>query len=809
MYNNLVGPEGSKDSKIAFIAEAPAFEEVNQGRPLVGRSGQLFNFLLTQAGLVRNHCYITNLFKFMVQKRGDYIVHGDVKLFSTKKNEFTSTGEKHRLELIEELKSVNANVLVPMGGPALNAITDKKGITKWRGSILKSYSVDRKVVPMIHPAAALRQYIYRYWLVWDIKRAKIESETPEINLPDRHYIVEPSFSEVMAKLESYEKEPILGFDIEILNLEVSHISFAKSWDDAISIPFVSFASGSSPYYLLPEENTIWRKVCSILENEKIEKVGQNLEFDISVLFQKYGILTKNYHDTMVAHKIVFPDYPASLAFITSTRTREPYYKDDLRIHNKPWGAQVDIGRYNCKDSMICVETMPSLIKDLKRLQNEETYEVHRKLIEPTIYMGIRGLKVDTEMLAKVREESRKKIEELQEELNSIVGTPLNPRSTKQVAAYFYIEKGLSPYKKGGKTTTEKGALKRIARKGFREAKIMLDMRSLSHDISTYYDVKLKEGRLVCSYKPVTSMGRLASSKDIFDFGTNMQNQPKEKMNRLFIADEGCLLYNVDLSQADNRSVAYMGPEHRMMQAFEDGRDVHSLTASLIFGFPYDEIIQMHKEKVKSDIGYGDRTHRDWGKQCNHAFNFGRGYRTFSYEFEIPEKEGKELWRSYHNIYHGVEKSYHKWIRDKLSQDRTLTNCFGRKYRFVERWGEELFKQAYAFPAQSNTADVLNRWGVLPMYYDTAQFEHVELLRQVHDSINFQIPIDKGIAYHCRCLKAIKKSLEQPLKWKIQEFVIPAEFEVGFRLSEMKELDFNKPLEGQLNGLFKRDNSRTS
>ena len=93
----------------------------------------------------------------------------------------------------------------------------------------------------------------------------------------------------------------------------------------------------------------------------------------------------------------------------------------------------------------------------------------------------------------------------------------------------------------------------------------------------------------CAFNPVgTKSGRLSSSKTIFGTGTNLQNQPAE-MKGYMMADDGFVLYNMDLSQAENRVVAYIAPEPSMIQAFENGTDIHSQTAGLIFRKPVDEI----------------------------------------------------------------------------------------------------------------------------------------------------------------------------------------------------------------------------
>jgi len=319
-------------------------------------------------------------------------------------------------------------------------------------------------------------------------------------------------------------------------------------------------------------------------------------------------------------------------------------------------------------------------------------------------------------------------------------------------------------------------------------------------IGNYLNVKLRDGRLVCSYSPITGMSRLSSSKDIFGYGTNMQNQPKS-MNKYFLADEDYLIYNVDLSQADARSVAYIAPEPRMIKAFEEKADVHSLTAHLLFGIPIDEIKAMDKEGVKCDIGYGDQTHRYWGKKSNHSLNFGMGYKKFSYVLEIPEVQGKRIWEAYHRGYPGVIHQYHAWVKANLgSNNRSLVNAFGRSYKFLDRWGEQLFNTAYAYVPQSNTAEIINRWGLIPFYYDDTTYKEVELLRQVHDSINFQIPKSVGIDRHIEILNAMKKELEQKIVWKTYEYVIPCDFSVGVNLHDQDDLNFNN-LQQTLGGYF--------
>ena len=121
---------------------------------------------------------------------------------------------------------------------------------------------------------------------------------------------------------------------------------------------------------------------------------------------------------------------------------------------------------------------------------------------------------------------------------------------------------------------------------------------------------------------------------------------------------------------------------------------------------------------------------------------------------------------------------------------------------MDRWGDELFKDAYAFIPQSTVGDIMNERGIEYVYY-TEGFEKLELLNQVHDSLWFQIPISAGFSEHARMLKDIANSLMTPLEWKGQEFIIPVEFGVGKNLGQCKEneIDLNGDIAKQLEALY--------
>jgi len=315
------------------------------------------------------------------------------------------------------------------------------------------------------------------------------------------------------------------------------------------------------------------------------------------------------------------------------------------------------------------------------------------------------------------------------------------------------------------------------------------MRHLLKINGTYFEMELDDdNRIRCSFNPVgTENGRLSSSKTIFGKGGNMQNLPPE-MLRFLVADPGCYLYNIDLSQAENRIMAYISPEPNMIAAFEAGVDIHRQTAGLILNKKPEDVSD---DEGSSSIGGGLFSERFWGKKSNHSLNYDLGYRAFALVCEISENEAKYIVERYHSVYPGV-RQYHAWIRAQLNKDRTVTNCLGRKRLFTNRWGDELFKEAYAFIPQSTVADIINKRG-LAFVMDNPMFRGVEILNNVHDSLVIQISYKNvPLERHADAIRHIVDSLQAPVSFKGQTFSIPADVVVGKSLNKklMKKIKMN-------------------
>uniref|UniRef100_A0A6H1ZPQ0 Putative DNA polymerase n=1 Tax=viral metagenome TaxID=1070528 RepID=A0A6H1ZPQ0_9ZZZZ len=801
----FVPPEGPLECKLATIAEQPGRQEVSRypRRPLIGPAGLLYDGCLQSARLNRSEIYHTNVIKDLDLPLSSYLStpsrKGDVP-------RFTTLGQNYIDILKDELSKCTANCFLAMGNVALFALTSRWGITKWRGIPIESTLLPgRKVIPIIHTASFTDEKLFKNPKAWlnkhlitmDMHLARKESEFPDIIRVPRTILIKPSFREVVEYLEMCKlaglADTIVDYDIETPNMKLGSISFAISPHEAMSIPFT--APGGD-YFTPDQEADIMLFIQKILENPDIIKRGQYIIFDSHFLLREYGIRTVNMHDTMVAQKILYPEYNVGLDFIAAMWTDISYYKDDGKFWLGGAGTFEQGWIYNAYDSIVCADAGPKQMQELTEKGNIEAYERQRKVIPPLTYMMEHGIRVDIEGMKKEYDETGPIIEELTEEFQREVGMPMNPMSPQQLANYFYVHKGLPAYKEKGKVTTNEKAMVRIARQGYKSAGLVLKIRRLIKRRSTYLSLDKidPDNRIRCAYNPVgTRYSRVSSGENIFGTGTNLQNWPHDLL-RYLLPDKGYIYCSFDESQFENRIVAYVGNILPMIEAFEAGKDVHSLTGALISGKSYELVKEEDKLGITAPIGDGKHTWRFWGKKCNHALNYDEGYKRFSLDLEIPERDGKVLHYSYHRAYPGVRNSYHASVKAQLAKDRTLTNLLGRRVTFLGQWGDKLFKEAYSCIPQGTCGDVINERGVNHIYYNQDHYRPIELLDQVHDSVGFQVPLALPMVEIAAMFIRIKRNLEQPLRWKDREFIVPVDLTLGFSMykaecEEIKSKDF--------------------
>jgi DNA polymerase-1 len=460
-------------------------------------------------------------------------------------------------------------------------------------------------------------------------------------------------------------------------------------------------------------------------------------------------------------------------------------------------------QYNALDSACTLEAHNSFWPELS-LGYTKTYDFTVRLLEPLMFMMTRGIKVDHAELETTKTEIKSSEHEKQLELDSLCGRALNVASPKDCQRYFYIERGYPPYinRKTGSISTDDDALQRLvrgtaSRPPLREAKLVQEIRGLRKLFSTYLDLEFdQDDRLRCSYNPRgTRFGRLSSSKTVFGTGTNLQNLP-QAFKKFAVPDLGMFFFEVDKRQAEWVVVAYLSGDANMLDVVEKGRDPHTHTAKLMFRCEEELVVEDNKLvgvatdpdtihelrqplwALLEDLSFVPRSMsmRQCGKKSNHGLNYDEGYKTFALTNEMGEGESKVVIDLYHRIYPGI-RQWHRHIQQQLGKDRTLVNCFGRKYRFMDGWGDELFKAAYAFLPQSTIADCLNQ-GIIDIYYDNdSLFEPLEMLAQTHDSCLFQYPLNLLDSLPA-VLTKIYDCVSPEMEYGGRKFKVPTDTKIG-------------------------------
>lgn len=469
--------------------------------------------------------------------------------------------------------------------------------------------------------------------------------------------------------------------------------------------------------------------------------------------------------------------------------------------------------YNALDCACTLEAFNGFKDEIDQHGYRWAYDFTMKLYEPLMFMQTRGIKVNFDALEETKKDITAERERLQEELNQLCGFELNVNSPKQCATYFYVTKGATPYtnKDGGITTDDK-ALQRLARgtakrPGMREARLVQDIRGLVKLYGTYLDIDFdSDGRLRCSYNPRgTKFGRLSSSATVFGTGTNLQNLPQE-FKKFLVADDGYFFWEVDKRQAEWVVVAYLSGDANMLSVIETGEDPHTHTGHLMFkvdksiiktdakliGMETDreEIMRRRMETFPADIIYRLPTSmsaRQMGKKSNHGLNYDEGYNTFALSNEIEIAEAKRVIALYHSIYPGIH-NWHEAIKRQLAKDRTLTNCFGRKIRFLDMWGDKLFKAAYSAIPQSSVGDCTNI-GMCEIYNsdltDLTAGTNIDILAQVHDSVLMQVPMEfypdtpERKAKFGALKERVYKMMSPEMEYNARKFIIYTDSKIGF------------------------------
>lgn len=326
--------------KIAIVGDCWGEQEEQQRAPFVGPAGWELTKMLSEAGIHRADCFLTNVFNLRPEKNdveslcadktGGLVSLGPLVRGKYLRAEFACELDR----LFQELLHASPNIIVALGNTAAWAILGTTGIAKIRGTVtggILRYA-GRKVLPTYHPSAIHRDWSLRPVTVLDLAKSKRESEFPEIRRPERVVYIEPSLQD----MEWYFNEHLvhaqsISFDIETRGDQITCIGFAPGPASALCVPFVdsrTIDEGRMGSYwpTVEAEALAWGFVRRVL-SLPCPKFGQNTLYDINFLWAKYGITVTNYEDdTMLMHHALQPESLKGLGFLGSVYTNESSWK---------------------------------------------------------------------------------------------------------------------------------------------------------------------------------------------------------------------------------------------------------------------------------------------------------------------------------------------------------------------------------------------------------------------------------------------------------------------------------------------------
>lgn len=781
--------EGPQKCLMAIVGEAYGETEKVLGRPFVGSAGTLLNTKLHNAGIARQSCYITNVINEQ-PPRNDFAalywqgkepgLHPTPRLLEL------------RQELLEELDELDTNLIVALGNNALWALTGQYKIGRWRGSILSTQLPSGrrvKVIGTYHPASALREYSFSHIIETDLVRAKFDSGFFDLCLPQRDLLIAPSLNEVLSFAASCLGKRDVCFDIESTPEHITCISLSTEPERAMSIPTTKSYWGSMGLL-----KSVLDIINGVLTQAKTTNVGQNITFDIQYLLRFMAILpSKPWDDTMIMQHSCYCELPKGLDFLTSVYTREPYYKDDLKVwmggdrteNEKLW-------LYNAKDAAVTLECCYVLRKEMAELNVTYIYDHMMELLEPLLFMMLRGVKFDH-----AAAEAHKVIySELQKEAEKKVKAKygdINVRSPKQVLGLL-DQLGIDPIMKKNASgvlvpTANKKALEKLASKS-PELQEITNVKENAKLINDYIEVALDEvdGRLRCSYNSTgTGTGRLSSSKSVFGCGTNLQNWPI-KVRDMLIADEGLVITGADLAGAESRVVAYECGDPLTIKLFEEGAKIHKHTACMVFGVTPDQV-DADKKKLE-DLGKDTETMYFRAKKLRHSIEKLGTWVTVKEQLNISAADAKALVQRFKD----TSPMFMKWTREldmQLRKDRTIISPTGRKRKFLDRFGDDMLREAVAFIPQDVISHVINTV-IKRFYYEVCSLpEHnlTQLLLQIHDAVYIQHKPEQTKEVH-DFLAAAAKAVT--FKAHGKEYHIPLDIKTGPNCRDLHKVDFNDP-----------------
>tara|TARA_R110000868_G_scaffold29732_2_gene110496 strand:- start:1048 stop:3900 length:2853 start_codon:yes stop_codon:yes gene_type:complete len=541
-------------------------------------------------------------------------------------------------------------------------------------------------------------------------------------------------------IENLMKQASVCFDTETTGLNpitAQLVGIAFSWE-----------AGKGFYVPFPEKRedaqVLIEQLLPFFESESIQKIGQNLKYDIKVL-RKYNVNVKGtLFDTMLAHYLINPDMRHNMDVLAETYLNYTPVsietllgkkgKKQLSMRDVPLEQQTE---YAVEDADITLQLKEHFEKELGDANTQKLFDdIEIPLLSVLADMELEGINLDQEFLNSLSNQLDSDIKSLETTIYKAAGEEFNIASPKQLGEILFDKLKLvdKPKKtKTGQYATSEDILSYLA-KDHEIIKHILEYRGLAKLKSTYVDalpaqVEPLTGRVHTDYmQTVAATGRLSSNNP------NLQNIPirterGREVRKAFIPrDENYTLLSADYSQIELRIIAALSEEDNMITAFKNGEDIHASTASKVFNVPLKEVT---------------RDQRNNAKTVNFGIIYGVSAFGLSNQTDLTRGESKELIDTYYATYPKLRQYINDQIRFAREHGYVQTVLGRRRYlkdinsrNAVVRGAAE--RNAVNAPIQGSAADIIK----IAMIHIHNKLEEgnfkTKMLLQVHDELVFEV-----------------------------------------------------------------------
>lgn len=768
----------SVEYKIAIVGEKPTHDDLVTRQPFTGYAGNLLGQLMSRAGIMKLGCFLGHY----CQQEGYY----------SPDHWAMQAGRK---QLHKDLQKFQPNLVFLLGEKNLRRAGISHSLENYRGSVFKSLNTDEpfygfKCMASFEPADVLRIYENMPLLLHDLTRARRVGTTPDLELPQRAYLLNPTIEEIEDRIYNWPLDHPGAFDIEGgIQQTITCMSIAWSQSEAMIIDWKNMPSAW--------QVRAYKAVHWWLTNPRIPKVAQNVLYESVCLGYKHRVPIANmYWDTMLSGWEIFPELKKALEVQTSIWTDEPYYKYQRKIHDDSTH-----NKYCCTDSLVTFEIFTKHKEYLEERPNAyKHFEFNMQLMPALSYIQLRGIKYDKETAQEELLALNVEIEQTQFYIDQLAGAPLNTNSPKQMVDCLYKRMGYTKqYKREGGRKTDKLTCDTIA---------LLNLLKIHNADIIYFILKLRQlfevrkqlsfttdpdGRMRATYNPVgTDTGRFSCSTSNTGSGYNLQTTQK-RLRHLFRADDGMVMAQLDLAGADGWTVAAHSKrlnDSSMMDDYLCGVKPARVIAAMYLSQD-KSIARLDSATLKEIISKVEIPAWLYNacKAIQHGTSYGMGAPTTSNNIlkrswkdsgepvYVSVKDCKILQEYFEARYTGVGK-WQSWVKLMLTTKGYLPSAAGHTRYFMGRKTDaSVFQTALSQEPQINTTFATSL-GMHRLWHDPENRNGrkliIEPMHQVHDALIVQWPEEKTDW----AVAKMRDYFDNPLQIAEQTITIPYEGEYG-------------------------------